>query len=315
MTGRWSGVTERILRREAGTSLALFRIGLGLSVLAIVVPMHFTRVHELVLVDVSDGGYTTTYANWLVDLLGGPTRAGIERLLAAMTLIGLSLTLGLGGRVTAFLALQTCLALHGLNPDVSGGANKLLINALWLAVLADTTATLSLDCWLRHRRLWSDTPVAAWPRFLAVHQLVVMYTATGVQKLAGVAWTPWGDFSAVYQVLLQPAYRRFDVEWIARIYPLLQLATVLTLIFEIGAFVWLLAAWYRDTRDRPGRLRAAFNRRDIRLIWAMTGVGLHVLIELFLNVGPFSLVTLSFYACLWHPDAWPRLARRLARAR
>lgn len=309
MIERRTGVGERLLRREAGTSLALFRIGVGLSVLAVVVPMFITGAHELVLVDRSDGGYTTTHANWLLEWLGGPTRRGIARLLALATTCGLALTLGLGGRVTAFVTLQLCIALNGLNTDASGGANKLLVNALWLAVLGDTTRTLSLDCWIRRRRLTSDEQVAAWPRFLAVYQLVVMYTVTGLQKLAGVAWTPWGDLAAVYQVLLQPSYRRLDMQWIAPLYPLLQLASVLTLIFEIGAGVWLLAAWYRDTRERPGRLRALFNRLDVRLIWALMGITMHSLISLFMNVGPFTLVTLSFYACLWHPGAWHRLVR------
>lgn len=316
VSGGWAALCERLHRREVGTSLALFRIGLGLALLAIVQPILATGVHALVLLAPAEGGYKPLAANWLLDLLGGATCVGVERLLVAAMLAGGALVLGLGGRLTALVTLQLGVALYRLNPEVAGGALKLWIDGAWLAVLANTTATLACDCRLRTGRWWSERTVAAWPRYLAVHQLVVVYTMTGVQKLAGVAWTPWGDFAAVYQVLLQPSWQRIDMAFIAPLYPLLQGLTVLTLVFEIGAPVWLLAAWYRDTRERPGRLRAACNRVDLRRVWALIGVGLHLGIELCLEVGSFGLVTLSFYACLWHPGAWARCATHAkARAR
>lgn len=303
-------LSEWVGREETGTALALFRIGLGLCVLNVIVPMLSLGVHRLLLVDVSDGGYRTIRADWLLELLGGPSVAGVERLSVMTGLAGLLLALGLGGRVTAALTLVGCISLFKLNTEAGGGHDRLLTNGLWLVVLSNSTATLSLDCLLRTRRLLSDRAVSAWPRFLAVYQLVIVYTATGSQKM-GVDWMPWGGFSAVYKALLMPSWRRFDMSWIGPLYPLTQLFTVLTLIFECGAVVWLLSAWFRDTRDRPGRVRATFNRLDLRRVWAVMGIGMHLGIQLFMNVGPFSWVTLSFYACLWHPDEWARLGRRI----
>lgn len=298
-------------RREVGTSLALFRIAAGLCVLTIMLPMVATGVHHLVLADVTDGGYRSVAKDlWIVNLLGGPTAAGIDRLCALLAVAATLLVLGLGGRLTALLTLALTLAFFRLNPGSGGGHDRLLTNALWLLVLARSTATLSLDSRIRTGRWTSDARVAAWPRYLAVYQLVVVYTATGVQKL-GVDWMPWGGFAALYKALLMPTWRRYDMDWVAWVYPLTQLGTVLTLLFEIGAPVFLLAAFYRDTRTRPGRLRAFSNRVDLRLVWALIGVGLHLGIHAFMNVGPFSWVTLSFYACLWHPDEWRALGRRV----
>lgn len=299
-----------VARREPGTSLALFRIGLGLCVLYVTLPMMALGVQHLVLTDVASGGYREIKGDWLVGLLGGPTREGVDRLCWLTTGAGLLVALGLGGRVSALLALFSCVSLFRLSPEAGGGHDRLLTNGLWLTALAESTATLSLDCLVRTRRLVSERLVAAWPRYLAVFQLVVMYTATGMQKV-GVDWMPWGGFKAVYKALLMPSWMRFDMDWLGPFFPLTQVASVLTLVFEWGAGVWLLAAWYRDTRDRPGRLRAQFNRLDLRLVWALMGVCMHAGIHLFMNVGPFSYVTLSFYACLWHPDEWARAGRRV----
>lgn len=311
MKAAWQTFRGWLDRREPATALALMRVLLGLCILHIVVPLVETGAHHLLLVDLSDGGYTRIIGNnTLLDLLGGATRTGVDRLCALNAAAAICVILGLGGRVSIFVALQALIALFSLNPASGGGHDRLLTNGLWLLVLGESTATLSLDARLRHGRWVRDALVAAWPRYLAVFQLVVVYTATGLQKV-GVPWTPWGGFSALYRALLMPSWQRWNMDWIGPFFPLTQMGTVGTLIFEVGAPVWLLAAWYRDTRTRPGRLRALFNRLDVRRIWVAAGVALHVGIALFLNVGVFSWVTLSFYVALFHPDEWAAWARRL----
>ena len=300
-------------RKEVGTSLALFRIATGLVVLYTLVPMRWLDVDVLVYADAAAGGYRVTQSsNPLVWLAGGATAAGVVRLCWAGIAAATLLTLGLGGRVTAFVTLQLLIALFRLNGDAGGGHDRFMTNALWLLVLGDATATLSLDCRRRTGAWTSAALVSAWPRYLAVYQLVVVYTTTGLQKV-GVDWMPWGDWAALYKALLLPSWRRIDMSWIGPFYPLLQLGTVTTQIFEIGAWVWILAAWYRHTRTRPGRLRAWSNRHDLRALWALLGLGLHLAIHAFMNVGPFSWISLSFYVNLWHPDEWAARWRRWRR--
>ncbi len=304
----WAWTLSLVDRREHGLALALFRVGLGLCVLNILLPMLGTGVQDFVYVDIHHGGYRELTPNWLMNLLGGPSPEGVARLCWLLVAGGVLMTLGLGGRLTHLITGQLLLAMFSLNPGAGGGHDRLLTNAVWLLVLGDGTATLSLDCRLRTGRWTSAREVACWPRYLATLQVVVVYTATGLQKL-GVDWWPWGDFAAVYKALLMPNWRRFDMSWVGHVYPLTQLLTVGTLVFEIGAPVLLLAAWYRDTRTRPGRLRALLNRLDPRWMWALGGIGLHMGIHLFMNVGPFSWVTMSYYICWWSADEWARRLR------
>jgi hypothetical protein len=303
-----------LARQEDGTSLALFRIGVGLCLLHVTVPMLLTGVHGALLVDVSWGGYRKLAPDhWLPGVLGGATPEAVEVLVWGTLACGVLLVLGLGGRLTSFVALQFAMGLFSLNRSAGGGHDRLVTNALWLLVLGNATATLALDAWLRRGRFTSPRPVSAWPRWLGVWQLVLMYTTTGLQKV-GADWMPWGGFAALYKALLMPSWQRSsDMRWLGEVYPLTQAATVGTLIFEAGAAVWLLAAWYRHTRTRPGRLRAWCNRVDLRRLWALAGVGLHLGIAHFMDVGVFSWITLSFYACLWSPDEWRAAGRRLLR--
>ena len=113
---------------------------------------------------------------------------------------------------------------------------------------------------------------------------------------------PGGDLSALYYILQQPSWQRTDLSGLAHVYPLTQLATLGTWVFEVGAPVLLLALWFRATRDRPGRLRHAFNRHDVRLWWLAAGAAMHVGIMLTMSVGTFSLVCLAAYPCFFHAD-------------
>src|SRR5690606_29693531 len=95
---------------------------------------------------------------------------------------------GLGGRISLLLAQQCFVALTSRNPDVQGGYDSLLAVGLLLLACSHSTRTLSLDCWLRHRRFRDDTPCWAWPRYALLLQLLCMYGFTGLQKL-GISWT------------------------------------------------------------------------------------------------------------------------------
>jgi hypothetical protein len=212
--------------------------------------------------------------------------------------------------VTALAALQVLLALFSVNGEVGGGHDRLLTNALWLLVLASSTATASLDCRLRTGAWTSDRPVAAWPRWLAVYQLVLVYVTTGMQKI-GAEWWPWGDWSAVWYTLWIPHWARIDARWLTPLYPLTQLATLGTMCFELGSPLLLLAFWYRATRGRRGRLRALFNRVDARRAFALAGLSLHLGIVALMDVGPFSAAAAAFYLCLWSPDEYAALGRAL----
>lgn len=306
LTRTWASWVAALGRREAGTSLACFRMGVGVAALYSLLSVGLAGLLDVVWVDCSEGGYACLPpGSGLVAWLGGPTRSVMHGLYGLALASTLAVALGLGGRVSTFVALQTYLAVAYANPHVVGGYDLLITNALWLLVLGNGNATLSLDAKLRTGRFVSAAQVAAWPRYLAVFQLVVVYTTTGLHKLSA-DWLPAGDFAALYHVFQDPTWRRFDMRWTASVYPLTQLGTAVTWLFEVGAPVLLLWFYARATAERGGRLRRAFAARDLRVGFTALGVCLHVGILLTLDVGPFSLVALSYYFCLWGPHELSR---------
>lgn len=310
MRALWTRWVRRLAHREPATALALWRIAVAICVVYSVLQPVVSNTLTPIWVDLAHGGLKPLQdGQWLVAALGGPTPTTAWTLvltaLGGATLLGL----GLGARVAAFVTLQACIALFSLHPTSGGGHDRVITNALWLLVFAPSAQTLSLACRWRTGRWTDPTPVAAWPRYLAVVQLCVIYGMTGAQKL-GSSWFPWGDWAAVYYALQTPSWARFDVDTMAllaaRLYPLTQLGTALTWLWEVSFPVVLLAAWWRHTRDRPGRLRALSNRLDLRWAYALVGITMHSILFITMELGPFSLITLAYYLCLWHPDEWAR---------
>jgi hypothetical protein len=299
----WSAWVGLLSIREPATSLARFRIAVGVVIIYALLSMIAADLVDVMWVDVTHGGMQTlSTRHWLVGILGGRTPATAWVLVGGGLSLAALLIVGLGGRLTALLLLQVYYALTTSKSVFAGGYDTLVTNALWLLVLAESTATLSLDCRRRTGRWSSHRPVPAWPRYLVILQLVVVYGTTGLYKLSPV-WTPGGDYSALYWVFQEPTWRRFDMAWTATAYPLTQLATALTWWWEVLAPLLLLVYWFRYTAERDGRVRRVFNRFDLRKPWAMVGVGIHLGILVLLNVGPFSPISLAYYLCLIPPRA------------
>jgi hypothetical protein len=277
----WTAFATRMARKEPGTALALFRLALSLVVAGTLANVLLADVFDPIWLDREAGGVIQLQEDhWLIPLVGG---AGPEQ----------ARQLCIGGLITALFEMTS---------GTGGGHDRLITNGLWLLVLAPADQTLSLRARLSTGAWVDSTPVAAWPRYLAVVQLTAMYVTTGIQKL-GLDWLPQGGWLAVYYALLLPSWARLEeLSWVAWLDPFLRLGTLSTWLFEIFWFLVPLALWFRDSRERPGRLRALSNRVDLRLLFGLFGLLLHGILYALMELGPFSLVTLSFYICLWHPD-------------
>ena len=296
----WSGWVALTSRREPGTSLALFRIVTGTSLLFALGSVLAADLVPLLWVDVEHGGYRSLKGGWLVQALGGATPAVVGSLVGISLVAGLLLTLGVWTRPAALIATQGMLALTTLNIHGRSSYDPLLVNSLWLLVLADSSATLSLGCRLRQGRWTSDRLVAAWPRYLVIVQLVVLYTFTGLHKIS-IHWTPAGGFSALYYILQQPSWQRGDMTWLASVYPLTQLGTAVTWLWELTWPVVPFALWMRTTAERGGRVRSLVNRLPVRAVYVSIGLVMHTMITVLMVVGPFSWITLAYYPCLFRP--------------
>ncbi|EYF07983.1 HTTM domain-containing protein [Chondromyces apiculatus] len=313
----WAAWVRLLDRREPGDVMALFRITTGIVILSALGALVAYDILDVVWVDRKWGGYRALGSGPpLIALLGGPRPDVVWSVLIATMLLAVLLILGLGGRLTSFLCLQGYIALSRLNHNTSGSSDILVTNALWLLTLARSTATLSLDCRIRTGRFRSDEEISAFPRYLAILQLIAVYSTTGLQKVS-VYWFPAGYYSALYYILQQPAWQRFDMAWAARIYPITQLATATTWMWEVSAPLLFLVFYCRYTRERGGRLRRWVNRFDLRKPWMLVGVMLHIGIFVAMDVGHFSTMTLCYYLCLWQPEelraAWTWTKAKLTR--
>jgi len=305
---RWRRWVVLLSRRERGTALALFRIAVAAVVIYSVSSVMVADLVPQLWVDRAHGGMLRTGENdWLLELCGGATRGTVWPFAVATLAAASALMVGVGGRATPLVTLLTYRSISTIG-SVSGSYDAMIFNALWLLALGEATATLSFDCRRKTGKWTSDKPIHAWPRYLLIFQLVVIYTATGLQKMSA-SWTFADGYSALYWFLQDPTWARFDMSWTAHVYPLTQLGTFASWHFEVGAPLLLLVYYYRVTRHRPGRLRALFNRRDLRIGYALVGITLHVSIAVLLDMGPFSWISLAYYLPLWRPRELERVLR------
>lgn len=308
--GRWARWVSFVQEREPADTLALLRICLGLAVIGTISTVVAHDLVAFLWLDAASGGYRETATPGFLYGLIGVTPTTVWGGVVLGLVAGLLVTIGLGGRLPAFVALKAIQELTDLNGSAGGSYDALLTNALWLLVLSDATRTLSMDCYHRTGRFRDDTPVLAIPRRLFLFQLVLVYWSTGAQKVSNY-WTPFGGFSALYYILQQPTWHRADMTWLAWIYPLTQVMTAAVWLFELGAPLLLLGLWARSWPE--GRLAALSRRLPLRGMFALFGLGMHLGIEALMNVGPFSFISMSYYLALLQPEEARAALARLTR--
>ena len=314
MKRAWAGWVARFDATEPAYALAVVRILLALTILTCLVNIGVSGVLPLLWHDRAHGGMRdVSGAWWLVRLLGGP-KAGLVDAIYGLAVTGAGLLLlGIGGRVTPLVLGQLLMVLFSLNSTTGGGHDRVMTCALFVLGFSGASATLSLPARLTTGRWLAPAMVPSWPRWVLFYQLGLIYMSTGMQKV-GSDWLPWGDFRAIYYALQLTEWARWEHTWAGTAwgYPLTQLGTMSTLFLEWSGLVWVLAAWYAETPERRGRLRAWSNRLHLRELYLFLGLGLHIGIWITMNVGPFSPVMLSLYPCAYGGAWW---ARRLAAPR
>lgn len=282
----WSG-------RENGTALAWFRIALASIVFVDQLTCWASGALDPLYVPVADGGLAPFRGNHMLLGLVEPTAALAWTIYAATLVFSAAVAVGLGGRIMAFLLLQSLVLFHGLPVDVGGGYDRLLTNGLFLLVLGDATRTWSLDCWLRTGAWTSEVPIRVLARYLGVFQLCLMYTVTGFAK-RGASWS--SPYDAVWYALQRESWSRWggELPWLAGLFPLTQLGTVVAWWWEASFFV--LGIWFGASFGWLGeRARGWAHGLDLRWPYLGVGVVMHVVLAVFMNLGTFPTVTLAYY--------------------
>jgi len=177
---RWSRWVGLLDRREPAVALAMYRIAIGSCLLYAVGTVWAGGLVEAIWMDIPYGGYRNVGNEaWLVELAGGASPEVVWPLVIGSVVAGLAIVLGVGGRLPALVALLAFQNLGRINGHCGGSYDPLMTNALWLLFLSDSTATFSVDAW-RRGALWSGAQVPAWPRWLMMVQLVLLYASSGV---------------------------------------------------------------------------------------------------------------------------------------
>ncbi len=298
----WRGWVDFTSEREHPRVMAAFRIAVGVLALGTLLYAALGGVVDTLWIDRQYGGAVQLGSgSLLVGVFGGPKPSVVWGFVVVGCAASILVALGAGGRLPCFVAAHAYFALARVNGNTTGGYDILFTNAFFFLLVAGANATLSVDCRVRTGKWTSDRTIAAWPRRLMILQLLVMYAATGLQKMSPV-WTPFGGYTALYWVLQDPNWRRFDMSWIGGVMPLVRGATALTWHWELGSPLLFLWYYAERSKERGGRFRRWLTRFDLRKPYVFVGIGLHIGILIGLNVGPFSLISLAYYLAFLTPD-------------
>lgn len=305
MIGAWIDLWAE---REHPRSLGLVRILLGLVLLADLVHLAALDLQRPFFAPLANGGWTDLSAHgalpWFFQL---PTD-GIVWPFVLLFAATLSFTLGFFTRTSTAVLLLTWASFATAVPIADRAVDLLCRDFLLLLVFADAGAWGSLDARWRTGSVWGDgSPVAAWPRYLLIAQLIVLYGAAGLQK-THASWWPWGGCTALFVILQDPAVTRFDMGWLrnAGLWRLTQPMTLVTVLWQLLyplLLVWLIA---ERTAERGG-WRAWATRLHLHHVWIAVGVVFHLLLAATMELGIFPWAMMAVYPALLPPRSLARL--------
>ncbi len=303
---RWTAWVDLLERRESATTLALIRIAFGLIV-AGHVARQWMGTEPYYWYNLENGGLRELTDPGTLAWFGGAVPAVVKAFSVGAVLAGLLMVVGFFSRAATFAAWFCFSGLADLNGHAGGSYDELVKIVLFLLLLSGAGRALSFDA-----RGAPPQMVSAWPRWLIAGQLILIYWTTALQKLSD-SWVPGGELDALWFILQQPTWASVELDpmSILPFYPVLQLMTLSVWLWEHSAPLLLLALYYRDSRLAGGWLRSVFNRLDFRLYYLGFGVLMHLGIDLLMDVGPFSLGTVSMYLACFHPDELEAVLQRL----
>ena len=296
---RWRQWVEFLSTTENGTAMAGFRIGIGLALLYTFALPWWHGVADIIWVD-SDFGGLRDYSSlpWLIEALGGASPKVIYGVLSAGIFSSLSLVLGILPQSFALIGMIALKTIGWHNLHATGGHDDLIANALWILCFTDSAATLSVQAKYSTGNWTSKREIASWPRYLVLFQLVLMYWSTGWQKLSS-HWIPFGEMDALWYILQQPSWARYDMQWLAPFSWLTKIGTFSVWMWEFFAPLIFLVLYYENTPSKEGWLRQFFLRYPLRRFYCFFGISMHILIMLLMVIGPFSLASIAYYSAFY----------------
>jgi hypothetical protein len=311
-------LTDLFDEREKPTVLALIRILVALTVVYDLVMVGLLRLPVWLWAPIDQGGVSPTAnatAAWLYRLFPATSGTAIA-LYWALLVTAITFGIGFFTRTSAFAYVLLSAQSSILNDVGDRGIDRAIRIVILILAFSAAGRAYAVDAKLRSGTFRGDGAEApAWPRYLVLGQLIIMYAAAGLSKSATL-WLPWGGHAALYVILNEPIYSRHDFGYLAHpaLFFMTQLGTASSRLWELLAPLVLVVAHFRRTPDRPGRLRALVNRYPVRGVYVAFGVVFHLALAATLRLGIFPFSMLAFFPAFFRPEEIERFAR-LVRAR
>ncbi|MNJ96869.1 Vitamin K-dependent gamma-carboxylase [compost metagenome] len=275
-------VNDFFFKPQGVQSVALMRICFGLLLLAnwVMVWSHldvFWGVDGLFSLETSLK-YASAWRFSLFDWMPNDPRVPV--IVAGLNLIGaIGVTFGLFTRTSIAIAFLTLVSFHNRNIFILNSADLILRNLLFFMFFSASGYAYSLDRWILLKRgLAPKEPLerAPWALRLIQIQFSLIYIATVMFKMKGVYWA---DGTAVYIATRLDEFLKFSMPMILNNLLLIKLLTWGTLVveFSLGTLVWV---------------------KELRYWVLLAGVGLHVGIEVTMNIPLFEIIMIAAMLCM-----------------
>ena len=200
-----------------------------------------------------------------------PDDPRVATIIATLHLIGaLGMIFGLFTRTSIVIAFFTLLSFHNRNVFILNSADIVLRNFLFLMFFAPCGDIFSVDRWIKKRRgLVAGEPEekSGWALRLLQIQFSIIYVSTVMFKMKGEYWA---DGTAVYVATRLDEFVRVPLSILDSLV-VIKFLTWSTLVVELalGTLVWF---------------------REWRYWVLLSGIGLHLGIELVMNIPMFEWI-------------------------
>lgn len=221
--------------------------------------------------------YSHPYRFSLFELL--PPDARVPILLALVNLVAaLGVFFGLFTRTSIALAFFTLLSFHNRNVFILNSSDIVIRNFVFLLFFTPCADLYSLDRWIGVKRgTVPRIPVekSPWALRLMQIQFSLIYIATVMFKMKG---TMWADGTAVYIATRLDEFVRMPLELLNNLL-IVKFLTWSTLVveFALGTLVWI---------------------KELRYWVLLAGMGLHLGIEVTMNIPMFEWVMIFSMLCM-----------------
>lgn len=267
------------------TSLCLFRILFGfflfLNGISLVEDFQvWFGIGNNALVPLQDS--FTFYKNFRINIYKwlSPTEFSAWLVLATYIVTSFFVMIGFKTRISTIICFVLMVSMHNRNYTILNSGDTLMRCMLFLMMFAPTHVKYSVDAYLKRN---TEEPFHGEISILTIRllqlQFSLVYLATTLFKLKGYDWV---DGSAVYYTSRLVNFQRIVLP-IVFDYPfLVKFATwsALFIEFAMGSLVWV---------------------KELRLPVLLSGLFLHLLIEISMSIGFFEWVMIAAYILFLEP--------------